>query len=577
MKNSMTIGFVGTGAIAAALVTGLNSEGGAGLSIRLSPRNAAVAAGLASRFDNVSVCASSQEVLDGSETVVLAVRPQVAPEVLSGLRFSSGQIVISLVAGFSARRIAELVTPAERIWRAIPLPSVAQRRSPIALYPPGGPPAELFSRLGQVFGIEKEDHLNALSTATSTMAAYFGFVGQIASWVARKGSQQGNFIKAGQAKAYPTQVGIVGAGPAGLLLSHLLHLEGIESVVIESHTRRHVEERIRAGVLEQGTVDLLKEAGVGERMVREGLVHHGIELRFNQEGHRIDFYDLTGGRAITVYGQHEVVKDLIRARLDAGGQVWFEVDHVSVHDFDGPSPRIRFYKDGEPHEIVCDFIGGCDGFHGICRPSIPLGALRFFEKVYPFGWLGILAQAPPASQELVYLQCAPEEDLAAWPDDRIWQELQTRFETRAGFRLQEGSILQKGVTAMRSFVAEPMQCGRLFLAGDAAHIVPPTGAKGLNLAAADVRVLSRALACFYRTGSAGLLDRYSQTCLRRVWRAQHFSWWMTSMLHRFEGGDGFDHRRQLAELDSVTSSRAASAHLAENYVGLPFDLPGETS
>ena len=395
-----------------------------------------------------------------------------------------------------------------------------------------------------------------------------------------------------------TQVGIVGAGPAGLLLSHLLHLEGIESVVIESHTRRHVEERIRAGVLEQGTVDLLNETGVGERMRREGLVHHGIELRFNRQGHRIDMYELTGGRAITVYGQHEVVKDLIRARLHAGGQVCFEVDRVSVHGFDGTSPRIRFTKDGEPREIACDFIGGCDGFHGICRPSIPDGALRFFEKVYPFGWLGILAEAPPASEELIYsnhergfallsmrsqalsrlyLQCTPEEDLAQWPDDRIWRELQTRFETASGFRLHEGAIVQKGVTAMRSFVAEPMQHGRLFLAGDAAHIVPPTGAKGLNLAAADVRVLSRALAHYYRTGSGELLDRYSTTCLRRVWRAQHFSWWMTSMLHRFEGGDGFDHRRQLAELDNVTSSRAASAHLAENYVGLPFDPPGETS
>jgi len=333
-------------------------------------------------------------------------------------------------------------------------------------------------------------------------------------------------------------------------------------------------------------------------MRREGMVHHGIELRFNQQGHRIDLHALTGGRAITVYGQHEVVKDLIQARLEAGGQVLFEVDHVSIHDFDGTSPRIRFTKDGEPHEIACDFIGGCDGFHGICRPSIPPGELRFFEKVYAFGWLGILAQAPPASEELIYshhergfallsmrspsisrlyLQCTPEEDLAEWPDDRIWQELQTRFETRSGFRLQEGPILQKGVTAMRSFVAEPMQCGRLFLAGDAAHIVPPTGAKGLNLAAADVRVLSRALPSFYRSGSAGLLERYSSICLRRVWRAQHFSWWMTAMLHRSEGGDGFEHRRQIAELENVTGSRAASAYLAENYVGLPFDLTGETT
>ncbi len=395
-----------------------------------------------------------------------------------------------------------------------------------------------------------------------------------------------------------TQVGIVGAGPAGLLLSHLLHLEGIESVVIETRSRRHVEERIRAGVLEQGTVDLLNESGVGERMRREGLIHHGIELRFNHEGHRIDLYELTGGRAITVYGQHEVVKDLIDARQRAGAQVWFEVDNVTVHDFDSESPRIGFALDGQPHEIACDFIGGCDGFHGVCRPSLPPGALRFYEKVYPFGWLGILASAPPASDELIYshhehgfallsmrspnvsrlyLQCAPDEDVAQWPDERIWQELQVRFQCRAGFHLNEGPILQKGVTAMRSCVVEPMQYGRLFLAGDAAHIVPPTGAKGLNLAAADVRILTRAMAHFYRTGSQALLERYSEICLRRVWRAQHFSWWMTSMLHRVNGGDGFDHRRQLAELDHLTSSRAASTYLAENYVGLPCDLTEPTS
>jgi p-hydroxybenzoate 3-monooxygenase len=394
-----------------------------------------------------------------------------------------------------------------------------------------------------------------------------------------------------------TQVGIVGAGPAGLLLSHLLHLEGIESIVIETHSRRHVEERIRAGVLEQGTVDLLNETGVGERMRREGLIHHGIELRFNKQGHRINLYELTGGRAITVYGQHEVVKDLILARLQAGGQILFEVDQVTVHDFNGTSPRIGFIKGSAAHEIACDFIGGCDGFHGVCRPSIPEGALRRFEKVYPFGWLGILAEAAPASQELIYanhergfallsmrspaisrlyLQCRPDEDLAEWPDHRIWEELQARFETVAGFRVTEGPIIQKGVTAMRSFVTEPMQYGRLFLAGDAAHIVSPTGAKGLNLAAADVRILSRGIASYYRTGSVALLDRYSQICLRRVWRAQHFSWWMTSMLHRLEEGDGFDYRRQIAELDHVTTSRAASANLAENYVGLPFDLPGES-
>jgi p-hydroxybenzoate 3-monooxygenase len=393
-----------------------------------------------------------------------------------------------------------------------------------------------------------------------------------------------------------TQVGIVGAGPAGLILSHLLHLRGIDSIVIESQTRQRLEQRIRAGVLEQGTVDLLNESGVGERMRREGLVHHGIELRFNARGHRIDLHELTGGRAITVYAQNEVVKDLIDARLHAGGQIFFEAAHAAIHDFDGESPRITFHHASEDYEIACDFIGGCDGFHGICRYAIPAGTLRTYEKVYPFGWLGILAEAAPASRELiysnhergfallsmrtpqisrVYLQCRPDEEIASWTNAAIWAELQRRFETSNGFRLNEGPIIQKSVTAMRSFVVEPMQYGRLFLAGDAAHIVPPTGAKGLNLAAADVRILSHAIARWYRSGAADLLDRYSAVCLRRVWRAQHFSWWMTSMLHRFEGGDGFDHRRQLAELDFLTTSRAAAASLAENYTGLPFELPGE--
>jgi p-hydroxybenzoate 3-monooxygenase len=393
-----------------------------------------------------------------------------------------------------------------------------------------------------------------------------------------------------------TKVGIIGAGPAGLLLSHLLHLEGIESVVIEAQSRQYVEERIRAGVLEQGTVDLLNASGVGERMRREGLVHHGIELRFKGQGHRIDMHELTGGRAITVYAQHEVMKDLIQARLNDGGQILFDASRVSVHDFDGESPRIRCEHNGESKEVICDFIGGCDGFHGICRPAIPAGAMCVYEKTYPFAWLGILAEAAPASHELIYsnhergfallsmrsplvtrayLQCRPDEDLAAWSDERIWEELDRRFETREGFRLKRGRVDQKSVTPMRSFVTEPMQYGRLFLAGDAAHIVPPTGAKGLNLAVADVRILARGLAAWYSDGSEDLLKRYSEICLRRVWRAQHFSWWMTSMLHRFEGNDGFDHRRQLAELDQVTTSRAAAITLAENYTGLPFDLPGE--
>jgi p-hydroxybenzoate 3-monooxygenase len=388
-----------------------------------------------------------------------------------------------------------------------------------------------------------------------------------------------------------TQVGIVGAGPAGLLLAHLLHLEGIASVVLERHSRDYVEQRIRAGVLEQGTVDLLNETGVGARMQREGLVHEGLELSFGGRRNRIDLAALSGGRTITVYGQHEVVKDLIAARLAAGGEIRFEASALALRDLDGPRPRIAFEQAGVPHELRCDFVGGCDGFHGICRPSLPDGASRVHERVYPFAWLGILAQAPPCSDELIYahhahgfalhsmrspeltrlyLQCAPDEDLAAWPDARIWRELQTRIAS-TGAPLNEGPILQKSVTAMRSFVAEPMSHGRLYLAGDAAHIVPPTGAKGMNLAVADVRVLARALARCYRTGERDLLDAYSATCLRRVWKVQRFSWWMTAMLHRFPGDDAFGARLQLAELDYLTSSPAAGRMLAENYTGLPFE------
>jgi p-hydroxybenzoate 3-monooxygenase len=388
-----------------------------------------------------------------------------------------------------------------------------------------------------------------------------------------------------------TQIGIVGAGPAGLVLSHLLYLQGIESFVIENRSRQYVEERVRAGVLEQGTVDLLTEMGVGARMKHEGLVHYGIELRFNGKGHRIDFQELTGGKGITIYSQHEVVKDLTNARLDSGGPILFEVEDVSVHDLTSRTPKIRYRKEGQDYELTCDFIAGCDGFHGTCRPSIPGGELNTYERVYPFGWLGILAEAPPSSNELIYtyhdrgfallsmrspqisrlyVQCEPDEDISLWPDEKIWGELETRLACN-GWKLTKGPILQKGVTGMRSFVVEPMRYGRLFLAGDSAHIVPPTGAKGLNLAVADVRVLARALKDFYTTGRFDRLDEYSEVCLRRVWKVQRFSWWMTSMLHRFPGENPFDHRRQLAELDYVTSSRAASQSLAENYVGLPMD------
>jgi p-hydroxybenzoate 3-monooxygenase len=389
-----------------------------------------------------------------------------------------------------------------------------------------------------------------------------------------------------------TQVGIVGAGPAGLLLSHLLHLQGIESIVLEARSQQHVEERVRAGILEQGTVDLLNETGVGTRMMRQGLVHHGIELQFGHERHRIDFQELAGGKSVMVYAQHEVLKDLIEARIDANGQLLFEVEDVRVSAFDGARPQVQFRRDGSQQELKCDFIAGCDGFHGVCRPSIPAGVLNIFERIYPFAWLGILAKAPPSSKELIYayhergfallsmrspeisrlyVQCPPDDDIANWPNERIWQELHTRLECIKGWKLMEGPVLQKGITGMRSFVVEPMQYGRLFLAGDSAHIVPPTGAKGLNLAAADIRVLSRALAEYYTSGKTHLLDSYSTTCLRRVWKVQRFSWWMTSMLHRFSDDNPFDQRRQLAELDYVTSSRAASMSLAENYVGLPMD------
>ena len=384
-------------------------------------------------------------------------------------------------------------------------------------------------------------------------------------------------------------VGIIGAGPAGLLLSHLLASEGIDSVVLESRSRAEVEATIRAGVLEHGTVDLLRDMGLGERMQREGAVHHGIELRFDGEGHRIPLTELTNGRSIMIYPQHEVLKDLIAARLEQGGRILFNASDVRLADVASSQPGIHFVHEEQQVELQCDFIAGCDGFHGVSRAAIPAAVQTVSSRTYPFGWLGILMQAPPSAEELIYaysergfalvstrspelqrmyIQCDPQDEIANWSDEMILEELQARLATTDHWQLRVGPIIQKSILAMRSFVIEPMQYGRLFLAGDAAHIVPP---KGLNLAVADVRHLARALSLFYRNQQTELLEVYTQTCLRRVWRAEHFSWWMTSMLHRFPDDDAFGQRMQRSQLDYTVRSLAAAASLAENYVGLPFD------
>jgi p-hydroxybenzoate 3-monooxygenase len=384
-----------------------------------------------------------------------------------------------------------------------------------------------------------------------------------------------------------TQVGIVGAGPAGLMLGQLLARDGIESVVLESRSREYVEHRIRAGVLEQASVELLRDAGVGERMDREGMVHGGIHLQFEGERHHVPFRELVSA-VILIYGQTEVVKDLIEARLAAGLPLLFEAEAVALHDVEGERPRVEFVHDGERRQLECDVVAGCDGFHGVCRESIPPGVSRTFVREYPFGWLGILARVPPSIDELVYahsdrgfallslrspelsryyVQVAHDEDVGEWPDARIWEELVHRT-ALDGWRLEEGPILEKSVTGMRSFVSEPMQHGRLFLAGDAAHIVPPTGAKGLNLALRDVHVLAETLVEWFRTGDRSILDGYSARCLRRVWRCEHFSWWMTSMLHIDPARDEFDRKLQLAQLRHVTTSPAAARMLAENYTGV---------
>ncbi|HTW06900.1 MAG TPA: 4-hydroxybenzoate 3-monooxygenase [Acidimicrobiales bacterium] len=385
-----------------------------------------------------------------------------------------------------------------------------------------------------------------------------------------------------------TQVGIIGAGPAGLALARLLERHGVESVIVECRSRDYVEQRIRAGVLEQGSVELLTEAGVAGRLEKEGLVHTGISLQWGGERHRVPLDELTGGRSIVIYGQTEVVKDLIAARQQSGAPLLFEVDDVVVTDLMSQRPRVSFSHGGQRMQLECDVVAGCDGSHGPCRGFIPDGVLRNYSREYPYGWLGILAAVAPSNDELVYahsergfallsmrsralsrlyVQCRPNDEIAAWPDARVWEELHYRLGL-PGWQLAEGPVLEKGITAMRSSVWEPMQWGNLYLAGDAAHIVPPTGAKGLNLALHDVRLLAEALVDLYATGSRRGLDSYSERCLRRVWRCEHFSWWMTSMLHRAEGSSEFELKLQEAQLRYLATSRAAAATLAENYVGL---------
>lgn len=384
-----------------------------------------------------------------------------------------------------------------------------------------------------------------------------------------------------------TQVAIIGAGPAGLLLSHLLHLNGIESVVLESRSRADIEATIRAGVLEQGSMDILNETGVGERMRKEGALHHGVEFAFGGKRHRIDLTELTG-EAITVYPQHEVIIDLVAARLAAGGQILFETSEVALQGTDGTRPAVNFVHKGQAQRIEADFVIGCDGFHGVSRPMIPETLRQDYQRTYPFGWFGILVESAPSSDELIYaqhergfalvstrsptvqrlyFQCDPKDHVDNWSDDRIWAELHGRLESNDGWKLNEGRIFQKGIIGMRSFVCAPMRSGRLFLAGDAAHIVPPTGAKGMNLAISDVKILARALDDFYKKGSEAGLDGYSEAALKRIWRAEYFSWWMTRMLHTFADASPFERQVQRAELENVVASRAMSTALAENYVG----------
>jgi p-hydroxybenzoate 3-monooxygenase len=392
-------------------------------------------------------------------------------------------------------------------------------------------------------------------------------------------------------KRRKTQVCIIGSGPAGLLLSQLLHQENIAAIVIDRQSRAHIEARIRAGVLEWGSVETLVEAGIGERMLREGLPHDGFSLYFDGDRHRIDLRGLTG-KSVLVYGQTEVTRDLIERRLAQGGEIVFSASDVQPLHIEADNPVVRYTLDGEQHEIECDFIAGCDGFHGVSRQSIPDAVRQTFERVYPFGWLGVLSDTPPVSHELIYanhqrgfalcsmrstsrsryyVQCSADEDIANWPDDRFWEEISARIGSDAASRLVTGPSIEKSIAPLRSFVCEPMRHGRLFLAGDAAHIVPPTGAKGLNLAIADVRYLSQALLRNYTTGNTDLLDSYSQRCLARVWKVERFSWYMSMMMHQFPAHSPFEQKMQRAEFDYVAGSEAASRAIAENYVGLPFD------
>jgi len=389
-----------------------------------------------------------------------------------------------------------------------------------------------------------------------------------------------------------TQVAIIGAGPSGLLLGQILSRAGISTLILERQSADHVLGRIRAGVLEQGTIALLEAAGVGQRLQRQGLVHGGFELLFKGARHRIDLQALTGGRQVMVYGQTELTRDLMEARAAAGQPSVYQASELTIHDFDGQQPRVRYVSQGRQHELACDFIAGCDGFHGVCRASVPRGAITEYEKVYPFGWLGLLADVPPVSPELIYantergfalcsmrstsraryyLQCPLTDTLSQWTDQAFWAELKNRLDPQAREQLVTGPAIEKGIAPLRSFVAEPMRFGRLFLAGDAAHIVPPTGAKGLNLAASDINYLSAALREFYQDSSSAGIDSYSARCLRRVWRAERFSWWFTSLMHQFPEAGGFGQKLQEAELDYLVHSSAAATALAENYVGLPLD------